>query len=349
MPTRVALLHGAGYTGGELIRLLLNHPNYELALVTSRSQAGEPVWKTHPHLRGQTELRFAESGDAAMDGIDAVFIAAEHGQSAVLTAGLLANGYQGAIVDLSSDFRLKNPADYDTWYGLKHPHPELIPRFQYGLAEVYGPYAPGTRFIANPGCFATGIELALWPIARRLGAFDAAITAITGASGSGAKPSATTHFPTRDGNVRAYKVLAHQHTPEIQQTLGAGCRLLLTPVSGPWVRGIWGTIQLTLPEELASAAAITRLFEEAYAGRPLVRLWPDELPELRYAVNTPFCDIGWVVRGNALVLGFAIDNLLKGASSQAIQNLNLVLGLPETAGLIPHESPQTNPIAQTIY
>ncbi|MEZ4700373.1 MAG: N-acetyl-gamma-glutamyl-phosphate reductase [Rhodothermales bacterium] len=333
---RVALLHGAGYTGGELIRLLLNHPVFSLDFVTSRSQAGEPLWKTHPSLRHQTDLRFADSEDYALDGIDAVFIAAEHGQSVVIVADLLDRGYAGAIIDLSADFRLKNPGDYPAWYNVTHPRPELIERFQYGLAEVYGPYAPGTKYIANPGCFATGITLALHPIARRLGTLNAHITAITGASGSGARPSSTTHFPTRDSNVRAYKVLSHQHTPEIQQSVGADCRLIFTPVSGPWVRGIWGTIQVTLPDALARAEAIGDLYDTAYAGRPLVRLWPGELPELRYSAGTPFCDIGWIVRGNDLVVGFSIDNLLKGASSQAVQNLNLVFGLPEETGLIAH-------------
>jgi N-acetyl-gamma-glutamyl-phosphate reductase len=137
--------------------------------------------------------------------------------------------------------------------------------------------------------------------------------------------------------VRAYKILAHQHLPEIQQTLGADATVAFVPVSGPWTRGIWGTAHITLPEGI-TAQHVGAWFEEAYAEGACVRLWPGQLPELRYAVGTPFCDIGWVVEGDQLIVGFALDNLLKGAASQAIQNMNLTLGLPETAGLITSSS-----------
>ena len=156
----------------------------------------------------------------------------------------------------------------------------------------------------------------------------------TGASGSGASPKPTTHYPTREGNVRAYKVLRHQHLAEIKQLLGEQHHLAFTPVSGPWVRGIWGTARLRLPADV-DGAQVASWFLDAYEGRPLVRCSADTLPELRYVVGTPFCDIGWVVEGEDLIVGFAIDNLLKGAASQAVQNLNLISGLPETAGLIP--------------
>jgi N-acetyl-gamma-glutamyl-phosphate reductase len=165
---------------------------------------------------------------------------------------------------------------------------------------------------------------------------QASVTALTGASGSGAKPSSATHFPARDGNVRAYKVLAHQHTPEILQVLGDHVDLAFAPASGPWTRGIWGTAHITLPAP-ADEDTVANWFESAYAEAACVRLWPGALPELRYVVNTPFCDIGWTVQGQHLVVGFAIDNLMKGAASQAVQNLNLLLGLPETAGLLPQQ------------
>jgi N-acetyl-gamma-glutamyl-phosphate reductase len=338
MQKSVALLHGAGYAGGELIRLLLNHPNVALERVTSRSQAGEPIWHSHPTLRHQTDLCFSNSDDPSVEGIDAVFIAAEHGQSARLAADLLDRGFDGSIIDLSADFRLRDASLYPLWYGSEHPRPDLLPHFQYGMAEVYGAYAPGTRLIANPGCFATGIALALWPLSRRLDPLHAAVTALTGASGSGAKPSATTHFPTRDGNVRAYKVMGHQHTPEIQQCLGEHVRFVFTPVSGPWVRGIWGTAHITLPAGV-DTTTVGSWFEEAYGSRPFVRLWPNELPELRFAVGTPFCDLGWIVRDGELVVAFSLDNLLKGAASQAVQNLNLVYRWPETAGLTAAAAP----------
>jgi LysW-gamma-L-alpha-aminoadipyl-6-phosphate/LysW-L-glutamyl-5-phosphate reductase len=311
-----------------VVRLVLGHAGLELAFVTSRSFAGQPLWAAHPHLRGQTDLVFAsEPGEA-----DALILAGEHGLAARLLPKILDAGFSGPVIDLSTDFRFRDPAVYQERFGLEHPAPELLAAFQYGLPEVYAPYAPGTRLIANPGCFATGIALALHPLAENLPRLSAFITALTGASGSGAAPSATTHFPTRDGNLRAYKPLGHQHLPEVLQVLGEA-DVHFVPVSGPWVRGIWGTAHVELPTGLV-AEEVTGWYEVAYAEAPAVRLWPSTIPEMRVSVNTPFCDIGWLVKGGHLVVGFALDNLLKGAASQAIQNLNLVMGLPEMSGLV---------------
>lgn len=329
----VAVLHGAGYVGGELVRLLLGHPHVDLRAVTSRTFAGEPIWRTHPTLRGETEMAFVDPEAIDLDSIDAVLIAAEHGKGAAQAVALLDAGYAGMIVDLSADFRFQDAAAYEEWFGFTHPAPHLIPTYVYGLPEMNAPYPAGTRRIANPGCFATGIALSLMPLARNLDALDVAVTALTGASGSGARPKETTHFPTRDGNVRAYKVLRHQHMPEVQQVLGPEAHVSFIPVSGPWTRGIWGTAQIRLPEDV-TASDVRAWYEAAYGDQPFVRLWPDALPELRFSVNTPFCDIGWMVQGPRLVIAFAMDNLLKGAASQAVHNLNLMLGLPETVGLI---------------
>ena len=337
----IALLHGAGYVGGELIRLLLRHPHAALQTVTSRTFAGQPVHAAHPALRGQTELHFSEEAD--LEGADALLVAAEHGQSACTLPALLANGFDGAVVDLSADFRFRDAGLYETWFGYTHPAPTLLDVFAYGLPEVYAPYPEETKYVANPGCFATGIALALWPLAEHVPALQASVTALTGASGSGATPSAATHFPTRDGNVRAYKVLAHQHGPEIQQVLGPRAQVAFAPASGPWTRGIWGTAHARLPEGIG-ADAVADWFAAAYDEAPCVRLSPGGLPELRAVVGTPFCDLGWTVDGRQLVVGFALDNLLKGAASQALQNLNRLLGRPETAGLLPAaEAPAFQP------
>lgn len=333
-PLRVAVLHGAGYTGAELAKLLLAHPTCRLTAVTSRSYAGRPLWNAHESLRGSTDLLFTDPSEFDVSTVDAVFVAAEHGQGAVVAAMLEAAGWSGYVVDLSADFRLQDPLAYQSRYGQTHPAPELLPSFVYGLAEVKGPYPAGTRLIANPGCFATGLALALHPVSRGLSPVDAAVTAFTGASGSGVKPSATTHFATRDGNVRAYRVLQHQHLPEVLQVLALGSRVDFVPVSGPWTRGIWGTAHVRL-EHGATLDTVTHWFESAYSGRRLVRLTPGALPELRWSVNTPFCDLGWIVQDDRLVVGFALDNLLKGAASQAVQNLNLLRGRPETEGLLP--------------
>ena len=328
---RAGILHGGGYVGGELLRLLLAHPHVAPAAATSRTFAGRPVWAAHQALRGATDLFFVEGEprELADQGLDVVFIAAEHGKSAATIAELLAAGYEGRIVDLSADFRFRDETAYEQWFGFKHPAPELIPRFQYGIPEIFAPYPADTQFVANPGCFASAITFALWPLAGK--AVTATVTALTGASGSGTRPREGTHFPTRDGNVRAYKVLAHQHLPEVQQTLGERVRVAFVPASGPWTRGIWGTAHV---DPAPDADEVAALFEKAYGSSTFVRTWPDQLPELRFAVNTPFCDVGWVVRDGACVIGFSLDNLLKGAASQAIQNMNLILDLPESAGLL---------------
>ena len=251
-PIRAAVLHGAGYAGGELLALLLAHPAVEPVAVTSRSQAGQPVWTTHPRLRGQTDLDYTAPDDLGVD-FEAAFICAEHGQGAAAVQRLRQSGYDGLIIDLSADHRLHSLETYEAVYGLEHPDPEAMRAAVYGLAEVNRQRVAGARLVANPGCFATGLALALWPLAEVLGAFEAHVTALTGASGSGARPSETTHFPRRDGNVRAYKPLAHRHLAEVQEVLGDGAAVHFVPVSGPWTRGIWGTAHVALPESVALA------------------------------------------------------------------------------------------------
>ena len=331
---RAAVLHGAGYAGGELLQLLLAHPGVEIAAVTSRSLAGQPVWASHARLRGQTDLAYVAPDALAAGDFDVAFVCAEHGQGARAVQALRAGGFEGLAVDLSADHRLASVEAYASVYGLTHPDPDALAAAVYGLAEVNAHRLPGATLVANPGCFATGLSLALWPLAAAFPQLDAHVTALTGASGSGGRPSPTTHYPARDGNVRAYKVLAHRHLAEVQETLGPRATVQFVPVSGPWTRGIWGTAHIALPDGVG-LADVSDLFASAYGDRPFVRLSPGALPELRPCVGTPFCDLGWEARDGHLVVGFALDNLLKGAASQAVQNLNLALGWPEAWGLLP--------------
>ncbi len=326
---RTAVLHGSGYVGRELIRLILQHPHASLACVTSRTYAGKPLHVAHPALRGQQQIQFTATTEFDASGIDVVFVAAEHGKGAASVRALIDHGYTGCIIDMSSDFRFKDVSKFESLFNVTHPAPELIPEFKYGQPELFAPYS--TRYIANPGCFATGMLLAIWPISQCCTEADASITAITGASGSGIRPKPTTHFPERDGNVRAYKVLEHQHLAEISQFVRSGIHLALVPVSGPWTRGIWGAIQLKSP---LPEPEIAKWFKDLYDRHPLIRLWPGKLPELQYAVGSPYCDLGWVMRDDDLVIGFALDNMLRGAASQAIQNMNLLMDLPIITGLV---------------
>jgi len=333
MMSSIALLHGAGYVGGELVKLLHRHPHVSLGAVTSRTYAGEPLSAAHPALRSQVSLDFIAPDDLDLSGIDAVVVAAEHGRGMIVVPALRRQGFTGPIVDLSADFRLSDADTYADWYGASHSAQDVLSDALYGLPELSAPYPPDARLIANPGCYATGLSLALAPIAAQQVPLSAHITACTGASGSGASPSAATHFPDRDGNVRAYQVLSHRHTAEVQQTVGTHIDLSFVPVSGPWTRGIWGTVQMTWPSGL-SEAELTEWFTAAYETSAFVRLSPGALPELRPVVDTPFVDLGWHVSGRRVVIGFALDNLMKGAASQAVQNLNLLLGLPDTTGLL---------------
>ncbi len=337
---RAGVLHGAGYVGAELIQLLLAHPFVTLDVVTSTSQAGQSLASVHPSLTGRTSLMFTDSYDNA-DGLDVVFIAAGHGKGATAVKELHTGGYAGKIIDMSADFRLKSVNTYEVTYGVEHPIPTLLDDAVYGLPELTA-VTPLHRLVANPGCFATGLSLALTPLARAGCSGTAHVTALTGASGSGNRPSPTTHYPTRDGNVRAYRIFNHRHLAEVDQFVGDAISVSFVPVSGPWTRGIWGTIHFQSTGGRMDSGDLSRLFESAYGDKPFVRLWPGVLPELRFSLGTPFCDIGWIGKDDQTVIGFALDNLLKGAASQAIQNMNLITGLPETTGLLPEQIPCTN-------
>ena len=331
--SQIGLLHGAGYVGGELVRLVSDHPGCTLAAVTSRTFAGQPLHTPHAHLRGRVEGMFIAPDELNLADLDALVIAAEHGRTMHLVPELRAAGFDGPIVDLSSDFRFATAEAYEAANGKPHAAPAWIAEAHYRIPEVTGPLPADARFVANPGCFATAMTLGLAPLAAQGVPLTASITALTGASGSGASPSSATHFPARDGNVRAYKVLQHRHAPEVVQTLGDHVRVDFVPVSGPWTRGIWGTVQVEWPEPV-DEATVSGWFADAYGDAPLVRCSPGTLPELKPVAHTPFGDVGWQVHGRTLVVGVAIDNLLKGAASQAVQNLNHLLGLPDALGLL---------------
>lgn len=331
---KISIFGGAGYAGGELIRLVLEHPLFELGPVCSRSHAGQLISDAHPQLRHVIDDIFSDSVEEAVRQADAVFLAVGHGDGMVLVDELLLGGFAGPIVDLSADFRLPTAKEYADWYGREHIRPDLLESVWYGLPEITGPPPPETTIVANPGCFATAIALALYPVTNQLPDTRASVTALTGASGAGITPTVTTHFPHRDGNVRAYNVMRHRHQAEVQHIVGTDATVSFVPVSGPWTRGIWGTATISLPAGI-HGPEVTNWFEEAYGDCKLIRLQPGILPELRHVVHSPFCDIGWVLDGRSLIVGFALDNLMKGAASQAIQNMNLVCGLEDVTGLLP--------------
>jgi LysW-gamma-L-alpha-aminoadipyl-6-phosphate/LysW-L-glutamyl-5-phosphate reductase len=329
----VSVAGASGYTGMETMRYLLNHPVFIPVNLYGDQSAGKSFDEIHPGFTSILDLNIIPVEQLNNDSSDAVVLALPHGKSALAVKALLDGGYKGKIIDIGSDFRLTTPSDYPFWYGMEHPCPEYLPRFIYGLPEFNRKEIRDADFVANPGCFATAIQMGVMPLARAGLAGKVHITGVTGSSGSGAAATSTTHFSTRSGNLKAYKVFAHQHMAEVNQNLQKMCvkapEINFTPVSGPFVRGIW----MTLAGELNSMEDMQTTFESEYYNAPLVRL-RSELPELRYVTGTAMTDIGWRQNDMNFVVGVAIDNMGKGAAGQMIQNLNLMFGLPEETGLL---------------
>ncbi|MGH7703835.1 MAG: N-acetyl-gamma-glutamyl-phosphate reductase [Gemmatimonadales bacterium] len=333
---RIAVIGAGGYVGGELLRILLQHPEVVECVATSRSKAGEPIAQSHPALAPLTEARFSgQSPGEAARGRDVVFLALEHGESSQVAAQVFEAG-PGLVVDLAADFRVADLRLYEKHYGA-HQAPELVGRFTYALADVVGDSLRGKGALSVPGCFATAAQLALYPLARAGVEATPALFAVTGSSGGGAQPKPTTHHPTRAHNVFAYSVLGHRHEAEVLQRWRewtgrpeATARLLTH--SGPFVRGIYLTMHAVRGAN--PGEAVSTLFAKAFAGRPFVRL-QGQPPELTHAVGTNLALIHAAQSpdGSEIQVMVALDNLIKGAGGQAVQAMNLALGLPEDAGL----------------
>jgi LysW-gamma-L-alpha-aminoadipyl-6-phosphate/LysW-L-glutamyl-5-phosphate reductase len=338
---RAAIYGGSGFAGAELVRRLLIHPEVELVRVCSIDHVGEPLSSAHPHLEGRTSLVFQElpPRDAAAD-VDVVLLGLPHTASIGVVEQLL--GTNVRVLDMSGAFRLDDPAAYARYYGGAHPRPDLLDRFVYGLPELNRARLQDARFVASPGCFATTVELSLLPLARAgLLRGPVEVVGITGSSGSGVVPSATTHHPVRAQNLRTYRPLEHQHVPEIVATLGlAGARDLsihFVPVSAPLARGIFVTAFAHVPASTTDDALL-RAFASCYAGEPFVRVPAKRLPEVVAVSGSNFAEVGAVLgpaEGDTrVVTAFgALDNLVKGGAGQAIQNMNLMLGLDERLSL----------------
>jgi LysW-gamma-L-alpha-aminoadipyl-6-phosphate/LysW-L-glutamyl-5-phosphate reductase len=336
MALRVTVIGAAGYVGGELLRLLLQHPDVGGIMATSRSQAGVPVGEVHPALAAVTDVRFSGASPAeAARGADVVFLALEHGESSKVAEEIFSVG-PGLVIDLAADFRVSDLELYARYYG-PHPAPQLVPKFRYALADVVGTALRGHAALAAPGCFATAAQLALYPFAKSGLTAIPSLFGVTGSSGSGVHPKPTTHHPTRAHNLFAYSVLTHRHEAEILQrwrewTGTPGARARLMTHSGPFVRGIHLTLHVDLGT--GSHGDTKTLFKEAYQGRPFVRL-VEQPPELTHAIGTNYALIQAVqsTDGREAQVMVAIDNLVKGGGGQAIQAMNLALGLSEDAGL----------------
>jgi N-acetyl-gamma-glutamyl-phosphate reductase len=337
---RAAIIGSTGYGGVELIRLLLNHPQVEIAAVLSSSSAGEPLTASYPHLTGLYTGQLEGIDPQALKAkVDVVFAATPTGISAELVPQLLEAGL--TVIDLSGDFRLKDPQEYATWYKHKPAPQAYLDEAVYGLPELKEGERRTTRLIANPGCYPTAAILGLAP-ALAAGWIDPAtiiIDAKSGVSGAGRGASLGTHYSELNENFKAYKVNQHQHIPEIEQALTwvAGKRVPVTFTTHlvPMTRGIMCTTYATQTER-HSAQEWVELYSEYYAGRPFVRIRPaGQLPATKEVWGANYCDIGLAPdpRTGRLTIVSVIDNLVKGAAGQAIQNLNLLMGWAEDLGL----------------
>jgi N-acetyl-gamma-glutamyl-phosphate reductase len=315
---KAGIIGGAGYTGGELIRLLINHPGVDISFIHSRSNAGQPVHKVHHDLLGDTELQFTGELDT---NIDVLFLCLGHGESKkFLTENIIPDTVK--IIDLANDFRLKAGSSIGNR------------KFVYGLPELNKPEIQSASSIANPGCFATGIQLGLLPLAKAGLLKDIYTTGITGSTGAGQSLNATSHFSWRANNIQAYKTLTHQHLGEIGESLihlqpVNDVDLSFVPWRGDFTRGIF--VSSTLSCDLSIEELYT-LFSDYYKGHPFTHVSKDPI-FLKQVVNTNKALIQLEKAGSKLVVHSAIDNLLKGASGQAVQNMNLIFGLNETTGL----------------
>jgi N-acetyl-gamma-glutamyl-phosphate reductase len=343
-----AIVGGSGYTGALLAELLLRHPSVKLAAISSETLAGQPVQQHLPRLR--SDLAFC--GQAELGGVDVAFLCTPHGEAAAIAGKLLDDGIK--VIDLSADFRL-DAATYGEWYG-DHPHPELLPGV-YGLTELHRDEVAGAHLVANPGCYPTAALLAVAPL-RQLGLADVIIDAKSGVSGAGKTPKSATHFCSVDSDLVAYGVQSHRHYPEIAAGLaavtakdgygsapswagtapvtGQAPSLTFVPHLVPLQRGISETIYVktnTLP--LPSQPEIEALYEDFYAGETFVEVCAAP-PQLKDVAGTNYCRIFPHVdaRAGRIVVISVIDNLMKGASGQAAQNMNVMLGLPEHEGLV---------------
>jgi len=333
---RIGIFGGSGYGGSELLRLLLFHPAAEIVFVTANEQAGKRVGEVHRNLAGLTELSFSSAPEdpSKLKELDCIFLALPHGQAMEIVPTL---PQQAKVIDLSGDFRLSDQAVFEKHY--KQPHTAMASQaeFVYGLTETNRNAIKRARLVANPGCFATATLLGLAPLVENDSITGRVIVdAKTGSSGSGAKAAANTHHPQRMNSFYAYKPFTHQHVPEIEQELKRvgdwTSELVFMTHSLPVARGIFASIYVEAKGQL-TAEELQSLFEEFYRASFFVRL-VNGSPDINWVKTTNFCDLGFAVRGKQIVVFSVIDNLVKGAAGQAIQNMNLMFGLEETTGLM---------------
>lgn len=333
---KVGIVGGTGYAGVELLRILAQHPATEIVAITSRSASGIPVWKMFPNLRGYLDIEVQDAQTTSLNHCDVVFFATPNGVAMQQAPGLLHAGVR--VIDLAADFRLRDVPDWERWYGMKHACPEWVDRAVYGLPEVNREAIRSAQLIANPGCYPTAVQLGFLPLVEA-GVIELAHLVAdvkSGVSGAGRKPETHILYSEASDNFKAYGVTGHRHLPEIRQGLSeraaASVGMTFVPHLVPMIRGIHATLYARIKQEVDLQA----LFEQRYAGEPFVDVLPAGFcPETRTVRAANLCRLA-VHRpqdGETVVVLSVIDNLVKGAAGQAVQNMNIMFGLDETTGL----------------
>ncbi|TAK35094.1 MAG: N-acetyl-gamma-glutamyl-phosphate reductase, partial [Lysobacteraceae bacterium] len=330
MTLRVGIIGAAGYAGGELIRLLLTHPEVREIVAGSSSLAGKPVTAAHPNLRKRTDLAFVPY--EAVTGCDVVFLSLPNGSHRLTEF----DGRARLVIDLSSDHRLRDPKAYETWYGAAHPHQERLADAVYGIPELHRERIRGATLVTGAGCNATAGILALLPLVRAGlvdGSRPVVIECKVGSSEGGREASDDSHHPERSGVVRSFRPVGHRHTAEIEQELGCAVQLSVTSVE--LVRGVLATAHVPV-KDVADEKVLWRAYRETYAAEPFVRIVKERtgiyrFPEPKLVAGTNFADVGFALdpRGDRVVALCAIDNLVKGAAGNGVQAMNVALGMPE--------------------
>ncbi len=335
---RVGVVGASGYSGLELLKLLLAHPRVHVMKLFGNASSGKSIDAVHPSLRGVLTTTIEEFSPSRLNDVDLLFVALPSGHAMTIVPAALAAGCR--VIDLGGDFRLVDPFIYQKYYGHEHTAADLLAHAVYGLSEWNCEDIRTARLVANPGCYPTSIQLALLPLLKAglLAAVPMSISSYSGTSGAGRAVSEAMMFTEVNESVRAYKVGTHQHIPEIRQYLqrfgGAEVAFSFVPHLLPVSRGIYTTIYCTLRSGVG-VNDIAQAYETSYASAPFVRLVAPSIPEMKDVQHTNFCDIGFVIDGQHLVVFSAIDNLGKGAAGQAVQNMNIMFGLPQTEGLLP--------------
>ncbi|MCL5291259.1 MAG: N-acetyl-gamma-glutamyl-phosphate reductase [Actinobacteria bacterium] len=337
---KAGIVGASGFAGAELMRIITGHPEVEIAFVTANQHKGTAVSDLYPNLTGVVEKNFTIYDPSLLKSAEVVFVGLPHGASMQVVPEIAAKGVK--VIDLSGDFRFSDAAVYESWYGVEHAARGMLGRAAYGLSEIYADGIKKAAFVSNPGCYATGALLALAPLIKgdMIHSNTIVIDSKSGASGAGRSPKQETLYCTIDENLSGYKVGGkHQHIPEIEMVLSDLAKeeiaVTFTPHLVPMGRGILTTAYATLSKRLTTVQVI-ELFSKYYEGKPFVKVLPEEkMPQTKAVAGSNYCHIGLAVdaRTNRAVVLSAIDNLVKGASGQAVQNMNLMLGLPEDMGL----------------